>query len=67
MLFCGTVENIFFEELEENIDPRFTFGDELHPITGYEIRISKIYKGNNKEEKIYMKRFGGEIKRKSTN
>lgn len=61
LIFCGTVENIFFEALEENVDTRFRFENELYPITGYEIKISKIYKGNNKEEKICMKRFGGEI------
>ena len=60
LIFCGTVENIFFEVLDENIEPGFRFENELYPITGYEIKISKIYKGNSKEN-ICMKRFGGEI------
>ena len=43
LIFCGTVENIFFEALEENVDTRFRFENELYPITGYEIKISKTY------------------------
>lgn len=57
-IFTGTVKNITYE----NVDIGTTKAEEtatLLPYTIFEIEVSKVYKGDIKEQTVFIKRLGG--------